>query len=169
MKKLLKGVLAVSAVIIGYFILHIEGLGHIQAIQPDLVWIDHLVPEVACCGSWLPFQLAVYRVDGFAVLLPSGKLIEIEKGFSGIYIVQVILVWIIGSDGAVLLHKVVDKGVGKFQVFFIFGNMVQFKNGLDHTAIDIVPGRRRSVFDLFNIPDRSLGGAFFQQLVNVIV
>ena len=127
------------------------------------------MPEVACCGSWLPFQLAVYRVDGFAVLLPSGKLIEIEKGFAGIYIVQIIFLWIIGSDGAVLLYKVVDKGIGKLQVFFIFGNMVQFKNGLDHTAIDIVPGRRRSVFDLFNIPDRSLGGAFFQQLVNVIV
>ena len=141
MKELLKGVPAVGTIIIGYFILHIEGLGHIQAIQPDLVWIDHLVPEVACCGSWLPFQLAVYRVDGFAVLLPSGKLIEIEKGFAGIYIVQIIFLWIIGSDGAVLLHKVVDKGIGKLQVFFISGNMVQFKNGLDHTAVNVVPGK----------------------------
>ena len=156
MKELLKGVPAVGTIIIGYFVLHIEGLGHIQAIQPDLVWIDHLVPEVACCGSWLPFQLAVYRVDGFAVLLPSGKLIEIEKGFAGIYIVQIIFLWIIGSDGAVLLYKVVDKGIGKLQVFFIFGNMVQFKNGLDHTAVNVVPGRSSAVFDLFDVPDRSL-------------
>ena len=83
--------------------------------------------------------------------------------------IQIVFIWIVGFDRAVLTYKIINKIVGKGQIFFFFGNMVQFQDGLNHTAVHVIPGRLLSFFDFFNIPDRHLGTAFFQQLFNVAV
>ena len=52
-EKLLVAVLTVLSPVIGKFILHIERLRHVEAIQPYLVRIDLFVPEVTCGGAGL--------------------------------------------------------------------------------------------------------------------
>ena len=76
---------------------------------------------------------------------------------------------IVGFDRTVLAYKIVNKIVGKGQVLFLFCNMVEFQNGLNHAAVHVIPGRFLAFFDFFDIPDRHLGAAFFQQLFNVAV
>ncbi len=167
--KLLITVPAVLPVIISEFILHIEGLGHIQAIQPDLVGIDLFMPEITFRSPGLAFQLTVYGIDGFAVLFLAGEFVQIEKSLSGIDVVQIILQRVIGLDRAVFTDKIVDEFVGEFQVFRILLDVIQLQYSLDHTAVNIVPGRLPSLFDFLDIPYRSLGTAFLQQLVDVTV
>ena len=47
--------------------------------------------------------------------------------------------------------------------------MVQLDDCLNHTAVNIIPGGLFTGADLFQIPNRRLGGAFFQKLVNIAV
>ena len=53
LQELLVGIIAVFTVIILHLILHIEGLGHVEPVQPYLVGIDFLVPEVSGGGAGL--------------------------------------------------------------------------------------------------------------------
>ena len=46
-QKLLEAVQTVFSLIISKLILHIEGLGHVKAVQPDLIGINRLMPEIA--------------------------------------------------------------------------------------------------------------------------
>ena len=48
------------------FIQGIEGLGHIQAVQPDLIGIDGLVPEVPLERAGLALQLPMHKRGGWA-------------------------------------------------------------------------------------------------------
>ena len=51
--KLLVAVNAALHLVIAGLILHVEGLGHVGAVQPDLPRVDILVPEVALLGAGL--------------------------------------------------------------------------------------------------------------------
>ena len=73
--KLINNVHAVFAAIVFHFILHIEGKRHVEPVQPDLVGVDQLVPEVAGRGAGLAEDLAVHGVDSLPVFLFSGQLI----------------------------------------------------------------------------------------------
>ena len=57
-------------------VLHVEGLGHVGAVQPDLVRVDFFVPEVAFLGAGLGLQLAAYRFNRVAVALVAGQVVE---------------------------------------------------------------------------------------------
>ena len=73
--KLAAAVLTVQSVLVGESILHIEGLRHVKSVQPYLVGINLLVPEVAGGGAGLAFQLAVYGVDGLPVFFLASQFI----------------------------------------------------------------------------------------------
>ena len=63
-------------------ILHIKGLGHVSAVQPDLVGIDLLVPEVALLRAGLGLQLAADRLNGVAVALVAGQVVQRKQVFA---------------------------------------------------------------------------------------
>ena len=67
---------------------------------------------------------------------------------------------VIGKDGTVFTYKIIDKCIGKFQISRVLLNVIKFQNGLDHAAINIVPGKVLPLPDLFDIPDRCLRAAF---------
>ena len=138
-QELLIAVKAVFPLVVGKLILHIERLGHVQSIQPDLVGIDLFVPEIAGGGSGLFPELAVHGFNGLAVLFPASEFVEVKKSFSRVYIVKIVFFRVIGGDSAILPHKVVNKPVSKFQIFGIFFDMVQFQDSLDHAAVYVVP------------------------------
>ena len=48
-------------------ILHVKGLSHIHAVQPYLIGVDLLVPEVALLGTGLRLHLTIDQVDRLAV------------------------------------------------------------------------------------------------------
>lgn len=154
---------------VGSFVLHIEGLCHIKPIQPDLMGIDLFVPEIPSRGAGLYVQLAVYRIDGTAVFFLPSESVELKQGFSCIYIVQIAFLGVVGLNGAVLPDKMVDEGIGKVQVFLFFCNEIQLQDGLDHTTINIIPGRTSAAADFFNVPYRSFRGALIDELVDVTV
>ena len=51
------------------FIFHVKGLSHIHTVQPYLIRVDLLVPEVALLGTGLRLHLTVDQVDRLAVFL----------------------------------------------------------------------------------------------------
>ena len=140
LKELLVRIFAVLTSVILCLVLHIERLGHVQPIQPYLVGINFLMPEVSCGCAGLFLQLAVYSIHSSSVFFFSGQLVKIEQGFAGIYMIQVILLWVIGLNGAVLSHKAAGEGVRKVQVPVVSGYKEEFDDGLNHAAVNIVPG-----------------------------
>ena len=58
----------------------VEGLGHVQAIQPHLLRIDFFVPEASFRSAGLLPDLQVERIHHLAVLLPAGQFIQAEEG-----------------------------------------------------------------------------------------
>ena len=109
--ELLVAVDAALHLVVAGLILHVEGLGHVGAVQPHLPRIDVLVPEVALLGAGLGEQLAADGVDGLAVLLVPEDVVQDEQVLALIHVVQVVLLGVVGLDGAVLLHKVVDESL----------------------------------------------------------
>lgn len=74
-QKLLVAVPAIFSFVIGKLILHVERLGHVEAIQPDLLGIDLLMPEVAGGGAGLFLELAVHSMDGLLVFVFTCQLV----------------------------------------------------------------------------------------------
>ena len=114
-------------------------------------------------------QLAVDGVHGPAVFFMAGETVEVKKCFAGIDIVQVVLLRVVGADGAVFIDEIADKMIGKFQVGGFPGNLIEFHHGLNHAAVDIVPGRLFAGLDFFNIPHGCLGSALLKQLFNITI
>ena len=100
-------------------ILHVEGLGHVGAVQPDLVGIDLLVPEVALLGAGLGLQLAADRLNGVAVALVAGQVVQRKQVFALVDVVQVVLGGVVGLNDAVVLDKVVQKLFGEVQKLLV--------------------------------------------------
>ena len=85
--ELLVAVDAALHLVVAGLILHVEGLGHIGAVQPHLPGIDVLVPEVALLGAGLGEQLAADGVDGLTVLLVPEDVVQDEQVLALIHIV----------------------------------------------------------------------------------
>ena len=149
-------------------VLHVEGLRHIGAIQPHLPRIDVLVPEVALLGAGLGEQLAADGVNGPAVLLIPEDVVQGEQVLALVYVVQVILLGVIGLDGAILLHKEVDEVLGEAQVLLVPGGLVQAQAGRDHAAVDVVPLVGLAAAHLLDVPHGCFGAGIGDQVVHVI-
>ena len=63
----MENVIVVLLVIEFGLIFHVKGLSHIHAVQPYLIGIDLLVPEVALLGTGLRLHLTVDQVDRLAI------------------------------------------------------------------------------------------------------
>ena len=97
----------------------IEGIDHVDAVQPDLVGIDFLEPEGAGLGARLSVKLALDLLYGLAVFFVARLVVEVEKGFGGRDLVRAVAVGGVALDGAVvgddavvpLVDEVVDGGI----------------------------------------------------------
>ena len=149
-------------------VFHIEGLGHVGAVQPDLPGVDLLVPEVALLGAGLAFQLAVDDVDGLAVLLVPEDVVEDEQVLALVDVVEVVFLGVIGLDAAVGLDEPVDEVFGKVEVLFVAGGVVQAQAGGDHAAVDVVPLVGLAAAHLLDVPHGGLGAGMGDQVIDVL-
>ena len=76
---------------IAHGVLCVEGLGHVEAVEPHLAGIDFLVPESTLGRARLLFQLLVQAVHGAAVFRFAGDVVEREQGVSGADVVKGII------------------------------------------------------------------------------
>ena len=83
------------------------------------------MPEVALLGAGLGEQLAADSVDGLAVLLVPVDIIQNEQVLALIHVVQIILLGVVGLDGAILLNKVINEALGEVQILLVAGGLVQ--------------------------------------------
>ena len=166
--KLLVAVNAALHLVVAGLVLHVEGLGHVGAVQPDLPGVDILVPEVTLLGAGLGEQLAADGVNGPAVLLIPEDVVQGEQVLALIHVVQVVLLGVIGPDGAILLHKEVDEVLGEAQVLLVPGGLVQAQTGRDHAAVDVVPLVGLAAAHLFNVPHGGLGAGIGDQVVHIV-
>ena len=147
----------------------VEGLGHIQAVQPDLVGVNLLVPEVALHGAGLAEKLAPQHVGGLAVLLLVGLIIEGEEHAALVDVVQIILALVVGEDGAILGHEMVDEMLGEVEIAALAGDLRHGEQGGDHAAVDVVPVRALALADFLYVPDGALRGGFLDEPQDIIV
>ena len=149
-------------------ICNVEGLGHVGAVQPHLPRIDVLVPEVALFGAGLGGQLAADGLDGLAVLFIPKDIVQGEQVFALIHVIQIVLLGVVGLDGAVFLHEPVDEVLGKAQVLLVAGGLVQAQAGGDHAAVDVVPLVGLAAAHLLDVPHGCFGAGIGDQVVHVI-
>lgn len=126
------------------------------------------MPEVALLGAGLGEQLAADGVDGFAVLLVPVDVVQDEQVLALIHVVQIILLGVVGLDGAVRLHKVVDELLGELQILLVAGGLVQAQAGGDHAAVDVVPLVGLTAAHLLDVPHRGLGAGIGDQVVHIV-
>ena len=154
--------------VVAGLIFHVEGLGHIGAVQPDLPRVDVLVPEVALLGAGLGQQLAADGVDGLAVFFVPEDVVEGEQVLALIHVVEVVFLRVVGLDGAVLLHEEVDEVLGKLQILLVAGGLVEAQAGGDHAAVDVVPLVGLAAAHLLDVPHGGLSAGIGDEVVYII-
>ena len=145
----------------------IERLGHIQTVQPDLVGIDRLMPEVALKRTGLLPELLTQRIGGLFVLFLTGFPVEREKNAALVDVVKIEFVRLIAEDRAVLAYEVIDAAFGEVLVLIITGDLGHGQQRGHHAAVDIVPAGTLPLPDLFDVPHRSVRGGFADQLLHI--
>ena len=120
----MKNVIIVLLVIEFGLILHVERLSHVHAVQPYLVGIDLLVPEVAFLGAGLGLHLAVDQVDGLAVFFLTIQGIQCEQSLARIDIVNNIFLNGKHRNRTDLLYSVVNKCICEFVILLLSGSVV---------------------------------------------
>ena len=166
--ELLVAVDAALHLVVAGLVIHIEGLGHVGAVQPDLPGVNILVPEVALFGAGLGVQLAADGIDGLTVLFLSVDVVEGEEVFALIDVIEVVLLGVVGLDGAVRLHEIIEEVLGKVQILLVPGGLVQAQGGGDHAAVDVVPLVGLAAAHFFDVPHRGLGAGMGDEIIDVI-
>ena len=149
-------------------VLHVEGLGHVGAVQPHLPRVDVLVPEIPLFGAGLGGQLAADGLDGLAVLFIPKDIVQGEQVFALIHVIQIVLLGVVGLDGAILLHKGINEALGEVQILLVAGGLVQAQAGRDHAAVDVVPLVGLAAAHLLDVPHGCFGAGIGDQVVHVI-
>ena len=83
----MEAVRAGATVVEAQLVLHVERLGHVHAVEPNLVGVDGLMPKHALFGARLGLELAIDRVHGGAVLGLAHQVIELVEGLARIDVV----------------------------------------------------------------------------------
>jgi hypothetical protein len=65
--KLPGNILKCSVFLEQHGVFGVEGLSHVQAIEPHLPWINLFVPKAAITGARMMLQLAAQQVGGFFI------------------------------------------------------------------------------------------------------
>ena len=145
------------------FVQGIEGLGHVDAVQPHLVGVDGLVPEIPLMGAGLPAQLCPEEIRRPAVFFIPGALIQGKKHPALVDVVQVIGFRLEGADGTVLAHKVIHAFLDELEIARVAREMLHLRQGGEHTAVYVVPGGGLALPDLLHIPDGAIRGGLLHQ------
>ena len=66
---------AVFASVVLHLVLHIKWKRHVKPVQPDLIGVNLLVPEISALRAGLGLQLAVNEIDTLPVLRLSGQVV----------------------------------------------------------------------------------------------
>ena len=139
-----------------------EGLGHVDAVQPDLIGVNLLVPEAALPRAGLRFQLPPQKIGGFFVLFLACFFKQREQHPAFVHIVQRVAFGFVGADSAVVIHKGINEGFGKIEVPLIAGDFRHGQQGRHHAAVDVIPIGGFPLPDLFHVP----GGIFGRRLLD---
>ncbi len=146
-----------------------EDLRHIDAVEPDLVGIDLLVPEVALDRAGLPQQLAVQLVRGETVFLVPVDTVKLEQHAAFVDVVEVIARLVIALDRAVGREKIIHIVTDKFTVAHIAADLGHREQGRQHAAVDVVPAGSLALAHSLDIPGGRLGGRALDQRVDISV
>ena len=147
----------------GFFVQRVEGLRHIQTVQPDLVGVDLLVPEVPLIGPGLIPEHLPQPVRRQAELLLPGALVEPEEDAALVDVVQVALLRPEGADAAVGLHEMLAHGPDEVGIARVPGDAGQLQQAGQHTAVDVVPGDGLALPELLQVPGGALRGGLLHQ------
>ena len=58
-----------------HLVLHIKWKRHVKPVQPDLIGVNLLMPEISALRAGLGLQLAVNEIDSLPVLRLSGQVV----------------------------------------------------------------------------------------------
>ena len=161
-----KGVAHVAAAERG-LIQGVEGLGHIQAVQPDLIGIDGFVPEVSLKGARLLPDLPIEILRGLFILFLPRLCVQGEEHTPLVDIVKIVFFAVVGADRAVVQHEPVDKALRKVEVTRVPGDIAHGKQGGNHAAVDVVPACWFPFPDSLDVPGRVRRRGFFDQAPDV--
>ena len=165
--ELVQDVRVVGAVLKLGGVLGIEDLGHVEPVQPDLVGVDGLVPEVPLGGAGLALDLAVEQFDGLAVLLLPRGGVDVEQGAALAQVVQVVVLLVKAPHGAIVQDVVIQILFGEIEVDIAPGYLVEVQQGDHHAPVDVVPAVDLPLVDLLDVPQGLVGGGALQDLLDI--
>ena len=149
------------------FVQGAEGLGHINAVQPHLIRVYRLVPEVSLRRPRLKIQLSAQNFSGFPVFFLSRLFVQGEQRPSLVDVVQTALLRGICADAPVLPDEAVYKALCKGKISLVSGDLGHRQQGRQHTAVNIVPVGFFSLPDALHVPHGTLRRGFLNQPLNI--
>ena len=86
-------------------IVGVEGLGHVQAVQPHLMGVGLLVPEAPFAGAGMVLELVAQGLHGGHPAGIAGAVVEDEEGVAGADVVGVEVGLLVLVDDAGGVHR----------------------------------------------------------------
>ena len=103
----------------------VEGHSHIKAVQPDLIGINILVPEIPGHSAGVIVQNVIRPLHALGPARLSGGLPEHPHGFAEAHLVDVVLADHPVGHGAVHLHEPAGIFLHRLQPAFVARGMIQ--------------------------------------------
>ena len=145
----------------------VEHLRHVEAVQPDLVGVDLLVPEVALVGAGLTLQLTAQGIDGAAVLLLAGEAVHIKENSAFADVVQVVVGLLVTAKAAILEHVVIQEVLREGIIALLAGDAVQGQKGDHHAAVDVIPAVDLAFLDFLDVPQGLVRRGFSHHALHI--
>ncbi len=137
--KLIQGVLVIGFMIKPFLMLHVEGLNHVESVQPHLARIDLLVPEIAETGSRLGLQRFHYVVNPFQIALFLCIVVQKIQNPAAGHQIHIVLLSPEALDHSVLVHIVLSEVENGVQISLLSRGLIQIFRSHEHAAQVIVP------------------------------
>ncbi len=166
--KLVNDVLALLHLREAGLVAHVERLRHVEAVQPDLVRVDVLVPEAAFLRARHRVELGADKVERLPVLFIAGLVVEKEQVRRGVDVVEVVLLDVVGPDRPVLPDKEIDELLRKIKILLLARDLVEGEDGGDHAAVDVVPLVLLALADHLLVPHGLLSAGICQQIRDIL-
>ena len=121
---------------------------HIEAVEPYLVRINEFMPKCPLMGTGLACQLTDKNVHRLFVLGIARLVIDVEKHFSGVDEIEIVIGHLIEVD----LALIVDKGIGPLGhiiiVLAVAGVMPHVEHGATAHTLSITEEETLTVIEL---------------------
>ena len=120
-------------------ILHVQRLRHIKTVQPDLVRINILVPEITAFAPRMAVQ-ALHMILQRLAVSPVPCLVDCEKQkLAAVQVIQIIMVRFIGRNASVLQYPFLQVTENVFLIRRIAGGFVHALHAHQKAAVLIIP------------------------------